>query len=94
MLEKLLRLAAETGTARASEFAQALGLSPPLIRSMLDMLTEWGYLKAVVPECSTPCEQCPLHAACLFRSQPRVWALTRKGKRFLDRAMPLERALK
>lgn len=94
MLEKLLRLAAETGTTRASECAQALGLSPPLIRSMLDMLTERGYLEAVVPKCSTPCEQCPLHAACLFRSQPRVWALTRKGKRFLDRVMPLRKRFK
>jgi hypothetical protein len=83
MLRKLLRLAAGLGTARSSELAQALGVSPGLAQQMLDVLERGSYLNSVVPGCSIPCERCPVRAACLFRNQPRIWVLTEKSEKFL-----------
>lgn len=91
MLETLLRIVATKGTADCSELARMLGVSSALTENMLDELTRQGYLKAVVGECSVPCERCPLRTACLFRRQPRIWSLTRKGERLLAKRQ--ERAI-
>ena len=69
--------------------ARELGTSPELVRHMLDELTQLGYIHAVVPGCSKPCEGCPLQSMCLYRRQPRIWLLTEKGEAYLlkqDRA--------
>lgn len=79
MLGKVLRLAAERGTIRCGELARALDTSPELVNLALTELVRHGYLQAVAPGCSTICQHCPLRAACQYRSQPRVWTLTRKG---------------
>jgi len=79
MLRKILRLAADLGTIRCEELARALDTSPELVRLALAELARRDYLQAVVPGCSTACEYCPLHAACHYRRQPRIWMLTRKG---------------
>ena len=83
MLETLLRLAAGKGTANTSELAHELDVTPALVREMLEEMTQRGYLEAVVSNCSTPCERCPLHAACAYHNQPRIWSLTRKGDVYL-----------
>jgi len=83
VLEILLRIVASKGTECSSELARRLGVSHALTEDMLDELTRQGYLKAVVGECSVPCERCPMHAACLFDRQSRIWALSRKGERLL-----------
>ncbi len=85
MLRKLLRLATSMGTARTSEIAHSLGVSPALAEQLLEDLTRKGYLESVVEGCSVPCERCPLQAACLFRNQARLWVLTRKGEQLLAR---------
>ena len=85
MLETLLRIVASKGTECSVELARRLGVSHALTENMLDELTRQGYLKAVVGECSIPCERCPLHTACLFGRQARIWALSRKGERLLAR---------
>ncbi|MGE5218170.1 MAG: helix-turn-helix domain-containing protein [Chloroflexota bacterium] len=85
MIEKLLRLAAARGTARSSDLAQALGVSPALAQQMLEMLVREGYLNSVVQGCAIPCELCPLHPACLLTNRPRIWVLTEKGERFLKK---------
>ncbi|MCK5359662.1 MAG: hypothetical protein KAJ95_03500 [Gammaproteobacteria bacterium] len=85
MLEILLRIVASKGTECSAELARRLGVSHALMENMLDELTRQGYLKAVVGECSVPCERCPMHAACLFDRQARIWALSRKGVRLLAR---------
>ena len=79
MLREVLRLAVERGTTRSEELARALDTSPELVREALAELVRRNYLQAVVPGCSTACERCPLRATCLYRRQPRVWMLTRKG---------------
>lgn len=83
MIKKLLRLAAAMGTARSDELAQALGVSPEIAQQMLDLLEREGYLNSVVQGCSVPCERCPLHPACLFSNEARIWVLTEKGERLL-----------
>ena len=83
MLETLLRIIAAQGTERSAELARRLGVSHALMENMLEELARQGYLKAVVGECSVPCERCPLHAACLFRRQARIWALSPKGESLL-----------
>jgi len=85
VLETILRIVASKGTECSSELARRLGVSRALTKNMLDELTRQGYLKAVVGECSVPCERCPMHAACLFGRQARIWALSRKGERLLAR---------
>lgn len=89
MLRKLLRLAVGMGTARSSELAQALGVSPALAQQMLMVLERQGYLNSVVQDCSIPCEGCPLEAQCLFGNQHRIWMLTKKGEKLLAKMKEL-----
>ena len=89
ILKKLLHLTAGQGTESSAMLARELGTSPELVRHMLDELTQLGYIHAVVPGCSKPCEGCPLQSMCLYRRQPRIWLLTEKGEAYLlkqDRA--------
>lgn len=83
MLETILRIVASKGTECSSELARRLGVSHTLMENMLDELMRQGYLKAVVADCSIPCERCPMHTACLFGKQARIWALSPKGERLL-----------
>lgn len=81
MLRRLLRHMAEFGTVRGPELAQALGVSPALVEAMIEELVRHGYLRPYVPGQAAPCERCPVRASCLYRRQPRVWALgaSRRG---------------
>jgi predicted ArsR family transcriptional regulator len=83
MLKKLLRLISVRGAARNTELASELGVSPVLVREMLENLAYQGYLETVVPGCTKPCKRCPLCATCHFRQQSQIWVLTRKGRRSL-----------
>jgi len=82
MLKKLLRLISVRGTARSTELASELGVSPVLVQEMLEELVQQGYLESVVPGCTKSCKRCPLRTACHFRRQPRIWALTSKGRQY------------
>lgn len=89
VLKKLLRRVTSEGTESSAMLARELGTSPELVRQMLDELTQLGYIHAVVPGCSKPCESCPMQSMCLYRRQPRIWLLTEKGEAYLlkqDRA--------
>lgn len=83
MLRQLLRLAAGRGTMDLKALAVELGTTPAMVAQMLEQLQQQGYLQAVVQGCGAPCERCPLHSACLYRRQPRVWSLTTKGEALL-----------
>ena len=82
-----MRHLAHEGTACSSELAYTLGVSPALVESLLEHLVRRGYLRLLVPGPAAPCERCPLRAACLYRWQPRVWALSAKGQSLLDRRL-------
>jgi DNA-binding PadR family transcriptional regulator len=90
MLRALLNLAATKETTRNDELAQALGVNPELIEPILEVLTKHGYLEQIVPGCSTPCDRCPVRTACLFANQPKLWAITPKGKAYLARTQSQE----
>lgn len=79
----MLRLAAGESTETSAALGRELGVRPELIQQMLDELTRLGYVDAVVPGCSKPCERCPLQSMCLYRRQPRIWVLTDRGEQFL-----------
>jgi predicted ArsR family transcriptional regulator len=81
----MLRLAAGRGTERSSMLARELGVSPELTRQMLDELARLGYVQTVVPGCSQPCEGCPLRTMCLYHRQPRIWVITAKGEKLLQK---------
>lgn len=84
MLEALLRIVASKGTAASPELARRLNVSYALLESMLDELTRQGLLKVVAGGGSDSCRRCPLSSACLYRREGRIWALSRKGERWLD----------
>lgn len=84
MLKELLRLAVRDGTQRPAQLARELEITPELATEMLEQLECQGYLQAVVPGCSTPCEGCPDDTLCLIRNNPRVWIVTEKGERLLS----------
>ena len=86
MLRQVLRLAIEQGITCCENLARAMDTSPELVCLALAELARRDYLHAVVPGCSTACEHCPLHAACLHRRHPRVWTLTRKGEAWAAQA--------
>lgn len=83
MLHTLLRIVASRGTECSAELARRLGVSHVLMENMLEELTREGYLKAVIGKRSDPCEHCPLHKACLFEAQARIWSLTQRGESLL-----------
>jgi DNA-binding IclR family transcriptional regulator len=83
VLDTLLCIVASRGTESSTELARRLGVSHVLLENMLEELTREGYLKAVVGEGSLPCEYCPLHRACLFEQQARIWALSERGENLL-----------
>ena len=85
MLVRLLRLIAEAGSADSAELAHSLGVSPALMQSMLDMLSRQGYLKSVVTDTSAACVQCPIRRSCLNGGKARLWTLSEKGVRVLDK---------
>jgi predicted ArsR family transcriptional regulator len=85
MLNILLRLIQDRDTIETAELAVALRVSPELVRTMLEKLAQQGYLESVVQGCSKPCSFCPLRNACHFRHQPRIWALTQKGRQALGK---------
>jgi hypothetical protein len=83
MLRKLLSLAVGQDTAEATALAREIGVSVRQVLQMIETLERLGYLEEVVTGCGQPCERCPMREACLFRHRPRLWALTRKGEKFL-----------
>lgn len=88
MLKDVLDLVARRGTTRIGELARMLDASPEAVLQALDGLVRLGYLEAVAPGRGTPCDHCPLSAACMYRRRPRVLRLTRKGEAWLARKQP------
>lgn len=89
MLERLLREVADGGTVSSASLACRLGISEALAESMVEALRRMGYLQAAVGECVAPCDRCPVHGACLFGRQVRIWTLGQKGVRLLARRKKL-----
>ena len=81
MFRQLLNIVIERETVIASELACELGISQALIKQMLGELERQGCLQSLTQGDSSACDRCPLHKACLFSNQPRIFTLTTKGDR-------------
>jgi hypothetical protein len=87
VLVKLLRLIASEGRADSAELAGRLGVAPALMQSMLDTLARQGYLKPVVITPAAACAHCPMRGGCLSGAKARLWTLSEKGKRALEKSV-------
>jgi hypothetical protein len=83
MFETLLSVIAAKGTTTSADLARGLGVHHGLLDAMLEDLTRKGYLSAVTEGCSVACDRCPMHKACLYRRQARIWMLSPKGESLL-----------
>jgi len=85
LLRRLIRILDEGGTHTYSALAQRLGISEMLLEGMLQDLTRMGYLRAVGGVCDTRCAACPLASACAVGQPGRIWVLTDRGRRSVER---------
>ena len=75
------------GIQSVDDLAQTLGVSPQLLRTMLDDLTRRGYLQPLVTGCTQPCISCPLSGYCQLKARQNIWSLTEKGRRALQHSL-------
>jgi DNA-binding IscR family transcriptional regulator len=68
MLTRLLALIREGNLHTPSEFAEALGTSPELVRAMLADLERKGLLATPASTCSGGCSHCKHGAGCSLQS--------------------------
>ena len=94
MLKELLRIVAQGGIHTRRELAQRLDVSEELLQQMIDELVRIGYLKPVVGDCSDRCAGCPfpqgyfrIAAECAIGGAGRIWTLTEKGVREVERQL-------
>jgi len=85
MLRELLRLAADRGGVELGAMGRALGVGPRQVAQMLETLERQGYLARTGAGCDAPCAGCPASAGCVRESRARLWMLTEKGARLLER---------
>ncbi|KPL23922.1 MAG: hypothetical protein AMJ93_03575 [Anaerolineae bacterium SM23_84] len=81
MLQELLRLVFSGGVRNVRQLAQQLGVSQPLVESMVDELVRRGYLRPVDLSCDGVCDGCPTASKVNSCHSARVWALTGAGIR-------------
>lgn len=85
MLNEVLRMIAQGGIHTRRELAQRLDVSEELLEQMIDELVRLGYLKPVVGDCDDRCAGCPFAAKCTIGGGGRIWALTEKGAKEVER---------
>lgn len=87
MLIQLLRLIAESdGVVATSSLARKLGVSEVLFRHMVEELVHLGYLASLTHDCQAGlCSLCPSRTSCALPLETRLWILTEKGRRLVDR---------
>ncbi len=85
LLHQLIHLLDEGGVHTYPALAQRLGIGEALLEGMLQDLTRMGYLRAVGGVCDTRCAGCPLASACAVGRPGRIWVLTDRGRRSVER---------
>jgi hypothetical protein len=89
MLREIIRLAATHRSLRAEELAGELRTTPAFVGSALRELERLGYMQRLFPACDSPCQGCPLAAACALNGAPLAWTLTPVGRAFAERRASL-----
>lgn len=84
MLDAVLRLAAARERMTIEEIARELAVSPAMAEQIFRELARYGYLERA-SACAAPCGGCSLKDACQAGREPRVWTVTAKGRRALER---------
>jgi len=87
MLDQVLRIVVQEGIHTRRELAQRLNVSEELLQQMIDELVRIGYLKSVVGDCHDRCTGCPFAAECAIGGAGRIWTLTEKGVREVERQL-------
>jgi bacterioferritin-associated ferredoxin len=88
MLQELLRLVSSGGVHSLRQLAQRLGVSQPLVESILDELVRRGYLRPMDRSSHDVCDSCPTASNCSSCHSARVWALTEAGVRIAQSQSP------
>jgi len=83
----MLRIVAQGGIHTRRELAQRLDVSEELLEQMIEELARFGYLKPVVGDCNAYCAGCPFAAECAIGGAGRIWTLTEKGVRGVERRL-------
>ncbi|MFP4344218.1 MAG: FeoC-like transcriptional regulator [Anaerolineales bacterium] len=88
MLQALLReIARGQRLQTPQDLAQALNTTPEMVRTMAEQLKRQGYLQEAA-QCAAGCAECALGALCNVESPgsgARLWSLTEKGRRAVNR---------
>jgi len=79
LLEQLLALMRQGGVRSIAEVAAALGTSPALVETMLEDLTQRGYLQPLETQCTQKCAGCALSGQCAITGGGRVWQIESPG---------------
>jgi len=79
LLEQLLALVRQSGVRSIAEVAAELGTSPALVETMLEDLTQRGYLQPLETQCAQRCTGCALAGQCAVTKGGRVWQIASPG---------------
>jgi DNA-binding Lrp family transcriptional regulator len=85
MLEKILKMVSKGGSISLQEIARELDINKELLLQMIGDLERGGYLKLIEGKCSTECEKCPFVNNCVINSYNKIWVLTKKGFKFVEK---------
>ncbi|GAI41109.1 unnamed protein product [marine sediment metagenome] len=85
MLDKILKIVYKSGTNRLKDIAKKLDIRKELLLQMIGDLERGGYLKLLEGKCSTECEKCPFANGCVINSYNKIWALTEKAFKFVEK---------
>jgi len=82
-----MRVVAQGGIHTRRELAQRLDVSEELLQQMIEELVRIGYLNPVAGDCYDLCAGCPFAAECAIGGAGRIWTLTEKGAREVERRL-------
>ncbi len=81
MLSQVLKIVSEGGIHSLQDLAHRLGVTDPLLESMLEDLERLGYLRRVNATCTGRCQSCEAQSVCAISAGRQVWSLTETGLR-------------
>lgn len=84
MLNQILNVIAGDEARTRQDIVAALDAPEPLVIQMIERLTQEGYLTEA-SQCASGCEGCSLAKACGGERSLKIWTLTEKGARAVER---------
>jgi hypothetical protein len=84
ILQDLLLLIGRGGAQSYEDLAGELGISQPMLETLLEDLARRGYLRSLQLDCEMQCKGCH-EGGCLFTGAGIQWSLTQSGARTSQR---------